>query len=56
LGNRLRTSHYSLAEAKLPEFLKEHFEQVSNINREALAKMTFGEGSLDLYLPAAKVV
>src|SRR5215467_1513287 len=39
----LKTSHYSVAEAKLAEFLKEHRERVSNSNREVSAKMTFGE-------------
>jgi len=39
----LKTSHYSVAEAKLAEFLKEHRERVSNGNREVSAKMTFGE-------------
>mgnify|MGYP003693666487 CR=1 FL=1 len=39
----LKTSHYSVAEAKLAEFLKEHRERVSNGNGEVSAKMTFGE-------------
>jgi integrase len=39
----LKTSHYSVAEAKLAEFLKEHRERVSNGNGDASAKMTFGE-------------
>jgi integrase len=39
----LKTSHYSVAEAKLAEFLKEHRERVSNSNGEVSAKMTFGE-------------
>jgi integrase len=39
----LKTSHYSVAEAKLAEFLKEHRERVSNNNDEVSAKMTFGE-------------
>ena len=39
----MKTSHYSVAEAKLAEFLKEHRERVSNGNGEASAKMTFGE-------------
>ncbi len=39
----LKTSHYSVAEAKLSEFLKEHRERVSNGNGEVSAKMTFGE-------------
>jgi integrase len=39
----LKTSHYSVAEAKLAEFLKEHRERVNNGNGEVSAKMTFGE-------------
>jgi integrase len=39
----LKTSHYSVAEARLAEFLKEHRERVSNNNDEVSAKMTFGE-------------
>jgi integrase len=39
----LKTSHYSVAQAKLAEFLKEHRERVSNGNGEGSAKMTFGE-------------
>src|SRR5215468_10151414 len=39
----LKTSHYSVAEAKLAEFLKEHRERVSNGNREVSAKMPFGD-------------
>ena len=39
----LKTSHYSVAEAKLSEFLKEHRERVGNGNREVSAKMTFRE-------------
>jgi len=39
----LKTSHYSIAEAKLAEFLKEHRERVSNGHGEVSAKMTFGE-------------
>ena len=39
----LKTSHYSVAEAKLAEFLEEHRERVSNGNGEVSAKMTFGE-------------
>jgi integrase len=37
----LKTSHYSVAEAKLAEFLKEHRERVSNGSGEVSAKMTF---------------
>ena len=39
----LKTSHYSVAEAKLAEFLKEHRERVGNGNGEVSAKMSFGE-------------
>jgi integrase len=39
----LKTSHYSVAQAKLAEFMKEHRERVSNGNDELSAKMTFGE-------------
>ncbi|HEY4273170.1 MAG TPA: site-specific integrase [Candidatus Udaeobacter sp.] len=39
----LKTSHCSVAEAKLAEFLKEHRERVNNGNGEVSAKMTFGE-------------
>jgi integrase len=39
----LNTSHLSVAQARLAEFLKEHRERISNGNGEASAKMTFGE-------------
>jgi hypothetical protein len=39
----LKTPYYSVAEAKLAEFLKEHRERVGNGNGEVSAKMTFGE-------------
>ena len=39
----LKTSHFSVAQAKLAEFLKEHRERVSNGSGEGSAKMTFGE-------------
>src|SRR5215475_13415553 len=39
----LKTSHYSVAQAKLGKFLEEHRERVTNGNREVSAKMTFGE-------------
>jgi integrase len=42
----LKTSHLSVAQAKLAEFLKEHRERVSNGNGEVSAKMTFGEAAL----------
>ena len=38
----LKTSHFSVAQAKLAEFLKEHRERASNGNGEVSAKMTFG--------------
>src|ERR1700746_3333693 len=41
----LKTSHFSVAEAKLAEFLKEHRERRSNGNGEVSAKMTFGEAA-----------
>jgi integrase len=39
----LKTSHYSVAEAKLGEFLAEHRERVTNGNGEVSAKMTYRE-------------
>src|SRR6184192_2518512 len=39
----LKTSHFSVAQAKLAEFLEEHRERVGNGNGEVPAKMTFGE-------------
>ena len=39
----LKTSHYSVAQARLAEFLKEHRERRSNGNGEVSAKMTFCE-------------
>ena len=39
----LKISHFSVAQAKLSEFLKDHRERVGNGNGELLAKMTFGE-------------
>jgi integrase len=41
----LKTSHFSVAQAKLAEFMKEHRERVSNGNGEVSAKMTFGEAT-----------
>src|SRR6266702_3474231 len=41
----LKTSHFSVAEAKLAEFLKEHRKRISNGNGEVSAKMTFGEAA-----------
>src|SRR5437867_4394204 len=42
----LKTSHFSVAEARLVEFLKEHRERVINGNGEGSAKMTFGEAAV----------
>ena len=44
----LKTSHYSVAEAKLAEFMKEHRERMSNGNAEVSAKMTLG-GALQIH-------
>jgi integrase len=41
----LKTSHFSVAQAKLSEFLKEHRERSSNGNGGVSAKMTFGEAA-----------
>jgi integrase len=41
----LKTSHFSVAEAKLAEFLKEHRQRRSNGNGEVSAKMAFGEAA-----------
>ena len=41
----LKTSHYSVARARLAEFLKEHRERASNGNGGVSAKMTFGEAA-----------
>jgi integrase len=41
----LKTSHFSVAEAKLAEFLKEHRKCISNGNGEVSAKITFGEAA-----------
>jgi integrase len=41
----LRTSHFSVAQAKLAEFLKDYRQRVSNGNGEVSAKMTFGEAA-----------
>jgi integrase len=43
----LKTSHFSVAEARLAEFLKEHRERVRNGNGDASAKMIFGEAAAD---------
>jgi integrase len=41
----LKTSHFSVAEARLAEFLKDHRQRRSNGNGEVSAKMTFGEAA-----------
>jgi integrase len=41
----LKTSHFSVAQAKLAEFLKTHRQRVRNTNVEVSAKMTFGEAA-----------
>jgi integrase len=41
----LKTSHYSVAQARLAEFLKEHRERASNGNGGVSAKMAFGEAA-----------
>src|SRR5262249_53778363 len=45
LWKSLKTTHFSVAQAKLAEFLKEHRQRVRNGNGEVSAKMTFGEAS-----------
>src|SRR5438067_1710121 len=41
----LKTSHFSVAQAKLAEFLKEHRDRASKRSGEVSAKMTFGEAA-----------
>jgi integrase len=41
----LKTSHFSVAQAKLAEFLKDHRQRRSNSNGEVSAKMTFGDAA-----------
>lgn len=41
----LKTSHLSVAQAKLAEFLKEHRERISNRTGEVSARMSFGEAA-----------
>ena len=41
----LKTSHFSVAQAKVAEFLKQHRQRVGNGNGEVSAKMTFGEAA-----------
>ena len=45
----LKTSHFSVAQAKLVEFLKEHRKRVSHSNGEVSAKMAFREAA-DIHL------
>jgi len=40
----LKASHFSVAQTKLAEFLKEHRQRLSSANPEVSAKMTFGDG------------
>jgi hypothetical protein len=40
-----KASHYSVARARLGEFLKDHRARASNSNGEVSAKMTFGEAA-----------
>src|SRR5258708_11676362 len=41
----LKTSHFSVAEARLAEFLKEHRQRINNGNGEVSAKMTFADAA-----------
>ena len=41
----LKTSHFSVAEAKLAEFLKDHRQRRKNAHGEASPKMTFGQAA-----------
>src|SRR4029453_10385582 len=41
----LKTSHFSVAQARLAEFLKEHRERANNGSGGVSAKMTFGEAA-----------
>ncbi|HEY6155659.1 MAG TPA: site-specific integrase [Candidatus Udaeobacter sp.] len=41
----LKTTHFSVAQAKLAEFLRDHRQRVRNGNGEVSAKMTFGEAA-----------
>jgi integrase len=42
----LKTSHFSVAEARLAEFLKEHRERRANSKSEGSSKMTFGQAAV----------
>jgi integrase len=44
-GSRLRHPHFSVAQARLAEFLKEHRQRIRNGNGEVSAKMPFGEAA-----------
>lgn len=41
----LKTSHFSIAQAKLAEFLRDHRQRVGNTREKVSAKMTFGEAT-----------
>jgi hypothetical protein len=41
----LKTKHFSVAQARLAEFLKEHRQRISNGNGEVSAKMTFADAA-----------
>jgi integrase len=41
----LKTIHFSVAQARLAEFLKEHRQRISNGNGEVSAKMTFADAA-----------
>jgi hypothetical protein len=41
----LKTSHFSVAQARLAEFLKEHRQRIRNGNGEVSTKMPFGEAA-----------
>src|SRR5438132_6992699 len=41
----LKTSHFSVAQARLAEFLKEHRQRITNGNGEVSPKMPFGEAA-----------
>jgi integrase len=42
----LKTSHFSVAQTRLAEFMREHRERVSNGNGEGSAKLIFGEAAI----------
>src|ERR1700745_3550883 len=41
----LKTIHFSVAQARLAEFLTDHRKRVSNVNGEVSAKMTFADAA-----------